>query len=154
MNILSLPTEIQEKILVNINEETKIELVCRLWNNICKKEVIVNRRFQCVCLEVCFSPKSIKQCKSKRHKCICNYSVHHAIVCKATNHPCICKNGPHHAKFCKGTSHPCICLDDRDSVHHALMCRGENHPCICNRYSNFVLHCKHKGRCGFIEFLY
>ena len=135
MNILSLPTEIQEKILVNINEETKIELVCRLWNNICKKEVIVNRRFQCVCLEVCFSPKSIKQCKSKRHKCIC-------------------KNGPHHAKFCKGTSHPCICLDDRDSVHHALMCRGENHPCICNRYSNFVLHCKHKGRCGFIEFLY
>ena len=112
--------------------------------------LIVNRRFQCVCLEVFFSPKSFKQCKSKRHKCICNYSVHHAILCKATNHPCICKNSPHHAKFCKGTSHPCICLDDRDSVHHALMCRGENHPCICNRYSNFVLHCKHKGRCGFI----
>ena len=130
MNILSLPIEIQEKILVNINEETKIELVCRLWNDICKKEVIVNRRFQCVCLEVCFSPKSIKQCKSKRHKCICNYSVHHAIVCKATNHPCICKNG----------------------VHHALLCRAEKHPCICNGNPNFDSTCKYKGGVDLFNF--
>ena len=150
MNILSLPVELQEKILVNIPHETKIELVCHLWNEICKKEVIVNRRFSCICLEVCLSPRSFDQCKSSRHKCICNLSVHYARVCRATNHPCICKNSPHHAKYCKGTSHPCICKDDPDSVHHALMCRGENHPCICNEYSNFSLYCKHRGRCGII----
>ena len=150
MNILSLPVELQEKILVNIPHETKIELVCHLWNEICKKEVIVNRRFSCICLEVCLSPRSFDQCKSKRHKCICNLSVHRARVCRATNHPCICKNGPHYAKYCKATTHPCICKDDPDSVHHALMCRGVNHPCICNRYLNFTRNCKHRGRCGFI----
>ena len=150
MNILSLPIEIQERILININEETKIELVCHLWNEICKKEVIVNQRFHCNCLELRLTAGPFDQCKSKRHKCICNLSVHHAGVCRATNHPCICKHGPHHAKYCKSTTHPCICKDDPDSVHHALMCRGGNHPCICNEYSNFSLYCKHKGRCGFI----
>ena len=150
MNIISLPIEIQERILINVNEETKIELVCHLWNEICKKEVIVNQRFHCICLELPLTAGPFDQCKSKRHKCICNLSVHHARVCRATNHPCICKHGPHHAKYCKGTTHPCICKDDPDSVHHALMCRGENHPCICNRYLNFTRNCKHKGRCGFI----
>jgi hypothetical protein len=150
MNILSLPVELQEKILVNIPHETKIELVCHLWNKICKKEVIVNRRFSCICLELRLTAGPFDKCKSSRHKCICNLSVHYARVCRATNHPCICKNGPHHAKYCKGTNHPCICKDDPDSVHHALMCRGENHPCICNRYLNFTRNCKHKGRCGFI----
>ena len=150
MNILSLPVELQEKILVNIPHETKIELVCHLWNEICKKEVIVNQRFHCNCLELRLTAGPFDQCKSKRHKCICNLSVHHSRVCRATNYPCICKNSPHHAKYCKGTSHPCICKDDPDSVHHALMCRGINHPCICNRYLNFTRNCKHKGRCGFI----
>ena len=64
MNIISLPIEIQERILINVNEETKIELVCRLWNEICKKEVIVNRRFGCVCLELCLTAGSFDQCKS------------------------------------------------------------------------------------------
>ena len=150
MNILSLPVELQEKILVKISDETKIELVCHLWNEICKKEVIVNQRFHCNCLELRLTAGPFDQCKSKRHKCICNLSVHHAGVCRATNHPCICKHGPHHAKYCKSTTHPCICKDDPDSVHHALMCRGENHPCICNRYLNFTRNCKHCGRCGII----
>ena len=150
MNILSLPVELQEKILVNIPHETKIELVCHLWNKICKKEVIVNRRFSCICLELQLTAGPFDECKSSRHKCICNLSVHHARVCRATYHPCICKNGPHHAKYCKAMTHPCICKDDPDSVHHALMCRGVNHPCICNRYLNFSINCKHRGRCGFI----
>jgi hypothetical protein len=41
MDIQSLPVELQEKILVNITIDTKIELVCKLWNEICKKEVYI-----------------------------------------------------------------------------------------------------------------
>ena len=77
MNILSLPVELQENILVNIPHETKIELVCRLWNEICKKEVIVNRRFSCICLELCLTLVHLISV-NLRHKCICNLSVHHA----------------------------------------------------------------------------
>ena len=129
MDIQSLPVELHEKILVNINDDTKIELVCKLWNEICKKEVIKKIRFPCICSELW--PGYLEPCKSKIHRCIC-------------------KKSPHHAKACRAKNHPCICQDDRDSVHHALMCRGENHPCICNQYSNFVLYCRHSGRCRFI----
>jgi hypothetical protein len=52
MDIQSLPVEIQEKILVNITTDTKIELVCKLWNEICKKEVIKKIRFSCICLDL------------------------------------------------------------------------------------------------------
>ena len=129
MDIQSLPVEIQEKILVNVTIDTKIELVCKLWNEICKKEVIKKIRVPCICSNLW--PGYLKPCKSKIHRCIC-------------------KKSPHHAKACRAKNHPCICQDDRESVHHALMCRGENHPCICNQYSNFVLNCRHRGRCGFI----
>ena len=45
MILTELPTELQEKILVNITDNTKLNLVCSLWNEICKKEVIRNLRF-------------------------------------------------------------------------------------------------------------
>ena len=129
MDIQRLPVELQEKILVNVTIDTKIELVCRLWNEICKKERIKKIRVPCICSNLW--PGDLNPCKSKIHRCIC-------------------KKSPHHAKACRANNHPCICQDDRDSVHHALMCRGENHPCICNQYSNFVLYCRHSGRCRFI----
>jgi len=128
MSILSLPIELQERILVNIADDTKIELVCQLWNEICKKKIIHNLRFPCICLT----------------------SPHHAVVCKSIEHICICKEGPHHAMACNVLEHPCICLDDPDSVHHALRCRGDNHPCICNPNANFVINCRHTGMCNFI----
>ena len=40
MDIQRLPVELQEKILVNVAIDTKIELVCKLWNEICKKHPI------------------------------------------------------------------------------------------------------------------
>ena len=54
MILTELPTELQEKILVNITDNTKLNLVCSLWNEICKKEVIRNLRFSCICNLVYF----------------------------------------------------------------------------------------------------
>tara|TARA_B110000305_G_C19071765_1_gene461993 strand:- start:158 stop:559 length:402 start_codon:yes stop_codon:yes gene_type:complete len=117
LKILDLPIEIQENILVNIDTNTKLESVCLLWNEICKKNVIKNVRIPCVCTK----------------------SPHHAMVCNGMGHPCICIGSPHHALRCRGINHPCICIG---GTHHAWRCRWINHPCIYNGNLNYDLNCK------------
>ena len=60
MIITEFPIELQEKILGNVKDNTRLNLVCTLWNEICKKDII----------------------KDLRVPCICNKSVFHAMKCK------------------------------------------------------------------------
>ena len=38
MNINNLPIEILKIFFIYLNYETRLELVCKLWNNICKQK--------------------------------------------------------------------------------------------------------------------
>jgi len=125
MNITQLPIEIQELIIVNINDDTKLNLVCSLWNEICKKETIKLSGLNCICK---LSLWYIIKCKSKIHHCICNIdkeSVHYALRCRATSHPCICKNGElNHVTTCRANTHLCVCNID---MHFTTRCRSSKH---------------------------
>ena len=82
-NIIDLPIEIQENILVNIDTNTKLESVCLLWNEICKKNVIKNVRIPCVCTK---SPHHAMVCNGMGHPCIYNGNLNYDLNCKSPNH--------------------------------------------------------------------
>ena len=126
MILTELPTELQEKIIGNINDDTRINLVCTLWNEICKKEIIKDLRFPCICNTNIWNAM---KCKSRKHQCICltdKDSIHYAFRCRAaTNHPCICSNGtPNHSTVCKAIKHKCICFKD---IYHRKRCKANIH---------------------------
>ena len=122
MIITELPIEIQEKIIIKVNDNTKLNLVCILWNQICKKNVIKNRRFPCICSLSLFHAI---RCTASEHPCICLTdidSIHYALKCKASEHPCICNNGTlNHPTTCRAINHVCIC---QKSTHHMFRCRS------------------------------
>jgi len=125
MNITELPTEVQELIIVNVDENIKLNLVCFLWNEICKKKVIKLRRSNCICK---ISLYHVFECPSKIHQCICNLdkeSIHYAFRCKAKTHPCICKNGtPNHVTTCRANKHMCVCNMGK---HFRNRCKSSKH---------------------------
>ena len=141
MNIIELPIEIQENIIIHVDKQTQIQLVCKLWNEICKKKPISNKRDDCTCLDnvykcttffhKCICPMgsfSSINCRGHYHKCVCNIS---ALNCKYKGeHPCICKNSARSAGFCRYSGeHPCICHRGRLNIKN---CRATKHPCVCN----------------------
>lgn len=125
MILTELPIEIQEKILVNVIDNTKLNLVCSLWNELCKRDIIKDKRFPCICNLSVFH--AIK-CKSRKHVCICLNdidSIHYALRCRATEHPCICSNGtPNHSTTCRSKIHNCICNIDE---YHRMRCKSTFH---------------------------
>ena len=125
MNILELPIELQEKIITNINNDTKLNLVCSLWNDICKKKIVKVLREPCVCL---ISPGYAMICKSINHPCICmedKDSAHCAWRCRADTHPCTCRNGcANHPTTCRADTHLCIC--DMSDIHRSR-CKSSFH---------------------------
>ena len=96
MNILELPTEVQENILSNVDKETRLQLVCKLWNEICKKKYVSKMRPICLC-----DTKFIFKCPTTMHKCICNLGTYSTIHCKARVHPCVCLMAATSAFNCK-----------------------------------------------------
>ena len=125
MIITALPYEIQEKIMVNIKDDTRLNLVCTLWNEICKKQIIKDLRFQCICNTNIWNAM---KCKSTKHHCICLNdldSIHYALKCRALEHPCICSNGTsNHSTTCRSIIHNCICDID---MYHRMRCRTTLH---------------------------
>ena len=125
MILTDLPYEIQEKIIINIKDDTRLNLVCTLWNEICKKQIIKDLRFPCICNNNIWNAM---KCKSTKHICICltdKDSIHYALRCRALEHPCICSNGtPNHSTTCRAITHNCICNID---YYHRMRCRATFH---------------------------
>ena len=64
MNILDLPDQIQEKILIKVGGGTPLELVCKSWYIICRSKYVKKKRKPCLCFKgYDFS----KKCKSTSH---------------------------------------------------------------------------------------
>lgn len=138
MQINQFSPEILEVIFIYVPYDNKIELVCKLWNEICSKEIIKNQRIPCLCLQ---NPYMAILCKALIHECVCHISPHYAGACRyGGEHPCICIGSPHDAIMCKGEEHLCIC---EEGQHSALRCREEKdrHICVCDLYSHLCLDC-------------
>ena len=116
MELNNFPIEILEHIFTFINSNTKLELVCKKWNNICKNNYMINYRIPCTCH---LNPYLKKKCTSKHHECICTITPYHTIICAANKHICVCNyisilnnnrlNNPGYTENCKSDKHPCIC---------------------------------------------
>ena len=115
MKINDLPIEILENIFIYLNYETKLELVCKLWYNICKKKYIKNYRKKCTCH---LNPYSKIKCTSNHHECICMITPNHTKICIARKHYCVCNlisimnsniSNPNYISNCKSLKHPCVC---------------------------------------------
>mgnify|MGYP003992410505 FL=1 len=125
MILTEFPIELQEKILGNVKDNTRLNLVCLLWNEICKKDIIKDLRVPCICNKSVFHAM---KCKSRNHPCIClndKESIHYALKCRALEHPCICSNGtPNHSTTCRAITHNCICNIDN---YHKMRCKAIEH---------------------------
>ena len=140
LNILELPTEIQEIILSYVDIYTSIESVCFFWNILCRKTFL--KRFRCNCDKnvKLYNNKIITQqnlidkileCKTSSHKCICyNLPKTHINICKSTLHQCICLRKEIRLsrlkRVCKSNSHNCICRERSQSY-----CQSDSHKCVC-----------------------
>lgn len=106
MNINFLPKELLQKIFIDVGGNTKLELVCRRWNENCKTKYVVINRPKCICFK---GYEKIKLCKSKYHFCICNLGLREAMFCKSKNHICVCLKGINFNMVCNSKNHPCLC---------------------------------------------
>lgn len=128
MNILRLPREIQEKILLYVGGGTEINRVCSLWYKFSKESYLQKKIVPCICRS---SFENIQNCRASSHFCVCGENdLKYAMFCKGHIHPCVCDVGLDFMRVCKSDNHPCLC---NKSSNHALNCRGDNHPCICKK---------------------
>lgn len=132
MNILDLPEEIQQRILILTGRTSKIELVCKKWYEFSQSKYIKKRRHICICKK-----KKKEKCLSIDHFCVCNLGLEKAMFCKSKYHPCICLKDINHAKLCNAKIHPCICEISNEYIQS---CRSIYHPCIC--YMGKMSYCK------------
>ena len=79
MNILNLPDQIQDNILINVGGGTQLELVCKNWYFKCRSKYVKKKREPCICFKgYAFS----KKCKSKEHFCMCHKGMKEIMFCK------------------------------------------------------------------------
>lgn len=109
MDISQIPIEILENIFKYIEKENKIELVCKLWNQICLNPNLNKIRIKCLC-NLSLPTNYSKNCNSKTHNCICDISPKYAYYCKSNKHKCICnKNNLLNIYQCKSNNCICVC---------------------------------------------
>ena len=130
MNINNLPIEILKNIFIYLNYETRLELVCKLWNNICKQKYMINYRKKCTCH---LNPYSKNKCSSYYHECICMITPHHAMACIATNHYCVCNLIS-------------IINNNIMSPNYITNCKSKNHPCVCHLGNHFRQNCNYNHK--------
>lgn len=115
MEINHLPIEILENIFIYLNNDTRLELVCKLWYMICQKKYMQKYRKKCLCH---LNPYSKIKCSSYYHECICTITPNHTIICNAKEHICVCNlislinsniNTPNYITNCKSKNHYCVC---------------------------------------------
>jgi len=128
MHINNFPIEILEKIFTYINYDTRLELVCSLWNNICIQKFMIKYRISCKCH---LNPYSKNKCKSYYHECICMITPNHTLICIAKNHQCVCN---------------LISIINSNilSPNYITNCKSKNHPCVCHLGVHFRLNCNYK----------
>lgn len=133
--IQSLPNELLEIIFINIKKttDTKIELVCKRWNQICLNPIIYSLRIPCLCSSY------NNECNAVIHKCICLKGPYHALHCRSSTHPCICNKGPNNAYRCKSKIHQCICLK---GILNIIQCKNNDCPCVCSEKPLFIKNCR------------
>ena len=68
MNILRLPREIQEKILLYVGGGTEFNRVCSLWYRFSKESYLQKKIVPCICRN---SFENIQNCKALSHFCVC-----------------------------------------------------------------------------------
>ena len=128
MNINDLPIEILQKIFTYINYETRIELVCKLWNDICNTNYMINFRKKCTCH---LTPYSNNKCIAHYHECVCMITPHHTIICLSEIHQCVCNLVS-------------IINSNIMSPNYIMNCKSSNHPCVCHLGGHFRQNCKYK----------